>query len=77
MLLIQPLMIRLSPGVGHVFSSDEPLQWEFRNRGPGRALIEQTVLSPGESATFSRSEPITMISWDDRDTDVDVQPAFS
>jgi hypothetical protein len=35
------------------------------------------VVKPGESATFSGSEPITMISWDDRDTDVDVQPAFS
>jgi hypothetical protein len=50
---LKPFVIRLSPGVGHVFSSDEPLQWEFRNRGPGRALIEQTVLRP-EKAPLSR-----------------------
>jgi hypothetical protein len=74
---IQPLTIRLSPGIGHVFTSDDPLLWEFFNCGPGQALVERTVLSPGEVAAFLGTEPLTLMSWDNRNTVVVALPAFS
>jgi hypothetical protein len=69
--------IRIPPGVAHIFGADDPMTWRIHNRGPGRVLVEQTVLPPGESATFSGSDPIVLLSGDDRDTVVVVEPTFS
>ena len=58
--------------VAHVFTSDEPWAWQFYNCGPCQALVEDTVLSPGEIAVFSGRGPFTLLS--DSDTVVIIIP---
>jgi hypothetical protein len=68
--------ITLTPGVGHVFSSDEAVDLQFFNCGPGRVLVEDTLLSKGGIAAFSGSDPITLLCYDESDAVVIVRRAL-
>ena len=66
--------IRLTPGVGHVFSSDEAVDLQFFNCGSGRVLVEDPLLSKGDIAAFSGSDPITLLCVHDKKAVVTAHP---
>jgi hypothetical protein len=71
---MDPIAVTLSPGVGHVFGSDKGLAWQFFNCGPGRVLVDESLLAKGYIMVVFGSGPITLVCADDEKAVVMVHP---
>jgi len=66
--------IPVCPGELHEITSDEPFAWEIYNCGPGRVLVDGTLLAKGDITVVSGSGPITVLCADHENAVVIVHP---
>jgi hypothetical protein len=66
--------ITVCPGEAHEITSDEAFAWEIYNCGPGRVLVDETLLPKGDITVVSGSGPITLLCVDGEKAVVMVHP---